>query len=73
LTTSREILTVPKTTVATEVHQSLQRSRYLSAEVSLYLLTALDDLSDLINLLFCEVVGSNRQIDSCLSEDRFRL
>jgi hypothetical protein len=59
LTTSREILTVTKATVATEVHQSLERSGNLSAEISLYLLTSLDDLSDLINLLFGEIVSSN--------------
>jgi len=59
LTTSWEILTVTKSTVATEVHQSLERSGNLSAEISLYLLTSLDDLTDLINLFLCEVVSSN--------------
>jgi hypothetical protein len=48
-----------KTTVAAKVHQSLHRSRYLSTKVSLYFLATLDNLSDLINLLLCEVIGSN--------------
>jgi hypothetical protein len=59
LTTSWEILTVTETTVATKVHQTLEGSGNLSAEISLYLLTSLDDLSDLINLFFCEIVSSN--------------
>jgi hypothetical protein len=59
LTTSWEILTVTKTTVATEVHQSLKGSGNFSTEVSLYLLTALDDLSNLINLFFGQTVSSN--------------
>jgi hypothetical protein len=59
LTTSWEILTVTETTVATEVHQSLEGSGNLPAEISLYLLTSLNDLSDLINLLFGEIVSSN--------------
>jgi hypothetical protein len=59
LTTSWEILTVTETTVTTEVHQPLERRRNFSAEVSLYLFTTLDDLSDLINLLFGQVVSSN--------------
>jgi hypothetical protein len=62
-----------KTSVATKVHQSLERSGDLSSEISLYLLSALDNLSDLINLLFSEVVSPDGLVDSRLSEDCFRL
>ena len=62
-----------KTSVATKVHQSLERSGDLSSEISLYLLSALDYLSDLINLLFSEVVSSYGLVDSCLCEALFRL
>jgi hypothetical protein len=53
--------------IATEIHQPLERSLKLSAEIALYLLTALDDLSNLIYLLFSQIICTNALLDTSFS------
>jgi hypothetical protein len=56
-----------ETAVTTEVHQSLERSLKLSAKIALYFLSALNDLSNFIYLLFSQIVRANALFDTCLS------
>jgi hypothetical protein len=73
LTASWEVLTVTKPPIAPEVHQPLVRSLKLAAKISLYLFTALDNLTNLVYLLLGEVVRANTFLNSGLSKDLLRL
>jgi hypothetical protein len=58
-----------KSPIASEIHQPLVRSLKLAAQISLYFLTALDNLTNLVYLLLGEIVSTNTLLDPCLRED----
>jgi hypothetical protein len=64
---------VTKTAVATEIHQALQGRLCLSTKVTLYFLSSLDELSDLVYLLLGERISTHIVRDACLSQDLLRL
>jgi hypothetical protein len=62
-----------ETTVTPEIHQPLERCLNLSAQVSLYLLTTLDNLTNLVDLLLGEVISASAHVDAGLGQDHLRL
>jgi hypothetical protein len=60
---------VAEAAIAAKVHEALHRSGNLTAEVSLYLLVALNHLADLVDLLLSKAVRANGLGDASLRED----
>jgi hypothetical protein len=58
---------VTETAIAPEVHETFVRRLKLSSKITLDLLATLDDLTDLINLLLCEVIGADLFRYPCLT------
>jgi hypothetical protein len=55
-----------ETSIAPEIHQPFVRRLELSTQVSLHLFAALDDLTNLINLLLGEIICTNTLLDAGL-------
>tara|TARA_B100001939_G_scaffold344557_1_gene359234 strand:+ start:27248 stop:27499 length:252 start_codon:yes stop_codon:yes gene_type:complete len=60
---------VAQSTIATNVHQSLDVQVYLSSKVTLYLMFLGDGISDARNLLLIQIPNTDGLIDTRFLED----